>query len=231
MGFFGKVYLASLPVFLQDLTQKYLHLPTTETAAAQRCSLFLSTQKKKPKPYCLTTSDKLIFRWFQTRLKSAMHLPVQKVQPTVSISSAHERRTYVCNTRAGEISLFLRCTAGPPCSSMKRRSYPVARINTESNSCASNYEERAHADGGTCPPWACTSCGGAEWASAASHVKDLPLSFSVFTLTPSRGKSRDLESVLWLIFTGHNKQRKRKAELWWERASKICSQLGEVKSV
>lgn len=35
-----------------------------------------------------------------------MHLPVQKVQSMVSFSSACEKRTYVHNTRAGEIKPF-----------------------------------------------------------------------------------------------------------------------------
>lgn len=106
-------------------------------------------------------------------------------------------------------NLFLRCTAGPPFSSMKWRSYPVARINTESNSCVSNYEEGAHADGGACLPWACTSCAGVEWASAASHMKELHLSFSIFTLTPSRGKSRDLKvfcGLSSLVVTNRERQ-------------------------
>ena len=119
---------------------------------------------------------------------------------------------HTCTTRGREkYSLSLSCTAGPPCSSVKWRNYPLAYINAECNSCASNYEEGAHADGGKSLPQACaTLWWGWEWASAASHVKELPLSFSFFALTPSRGKLKDLKmfcGLSSLVVTNRKRER------------------------
>lgn len=76
------------------------------------------------------------------------------------------------------------CTAGPPHYIMKGGNDPLAHINPGCNSCSPNYEEGAHIDG--CTHGACANCGRAE-SGQILHLpcmKELPLSFSVSTLTP-----------------------------------------------
>lgn len=70
---------------------------------------------------------------------------------------------------------------------------------------------------------------GWELANTTSSVQQLPLSFSIFTLTPSRRKLKDLK--MFCVLSSLIVTNRRKAESQWERASKICSLLCELKTV